>query len=206
MTGNAADVDHRALHVKGAVADLSAYYVTKPTATPTDGQLLAWSAALGQWTPVAPSGSSELASAINTTGTVQSVAAPGGGGLGTAVVLTGTAISVGDSGGRPVTFHFGGALSQISTGLGVVFLAVQETTSGAVNRGSSILKLPNVIVSSDPADATLSAVGQWPAGGAIVGTRTFQLTAQVYSPTGSAPTVNTVSSTAFPTFLRAVAG
>lgn len=50
-------------------ADLA--FVGLPTTAPTDGQLLAYSAATGLYAPVNPSGSSELAYAENMTGTQQ---------------------------------------------------------------------------------------------------------------------------------------
>lgn len=204
VAGGVAQLDSSSKLVPAQVPDLSSDYVPQPTALPADGQLLAWSATLGQWTSVAPTGTSELASAVNSTATTLAVSASSG--LGAVVVIPGTAISVSTSGGRPVTFHFGTEFYQIVAGTGTCFLTLQETTSGGVTLGGAINELPNVAYGSDAPSANQTMIGQWSLGGPITSTRTFRLVMQLYASSGSSPTVNLANNSAFPSFLRAVAG
>lgn len=176
--------------------------VSVPSPAPADGTLLAYSTALGKYVPVAPTGSAQLASASNKTGTVTAVTSTGG--LGAVTLITGVNITVPDTGGRPLALHWGCGCAQSVAGTGTMFLTVQETTSGSVNVGSAINKLPNV-AAADAANADFSMLGQADVG-VVAGVRTFRLFAQLYVPAANSPNVNIQNSTGFPTFLRAVAG
>lgn len=175
-------------------------YVSQPASAPTDGQLLAWSDTLGDWTPVNPTGSAELAAAVNTTNTATVLTASGG--IGAAVLIPGTAISVPPSGGRPVTLHYGGTVTQTAAGDGSVYITLTETTSGNTSRQSAVTRLPN---STTQAVASVTLLNQYRLG-AVSSTRTFVLYGLVYAVAANTPTVQIANNTLNPTSLRAIAG
>ena len=194
VTINASDV--------GALTQASAdgLYVAQPTATPTDGQLLAWSATLGDWTPVNPTGSAELAAAINSTNTSTVLTASGG--IGTSVLIPGTTISVPPSNGRPVTLHYGGTFTQTVAGDGSVYLTLTETTSTPTGRQSAVMRLPN---NTNLAVASETLINSFRLG-VVSSTRTFALYGLVYAVAANSPTVQIANNTLNPTSLRAIAG
>jgi hypothetical protein len=191
---------HATSHAPGGTDDISASYIAQPAAAPTDGQLLAWSATLGTYTPVAPTGASELASAINTTGTYTGCSAAGG--LGTVVPIPGTAISISNSNGRPVVLHYGANAIQTAVGDGDIYLSLYETTTTATGKHSAIIRLPNSINS---ATYVMTLINQFPIG-AVSSTRTFDLRVVIFAPTANNPAASILNASNNPTFLRAVAG
>jgi hypothetical protein len=201
VVANAPSLIHKARHAPGGSDALDSYYVPQPSTTPTDGQLLAWSSTLGAYTPVAPTGASELAYAANVTGTVTSAVASSG--LGTAVDVAGAVISVPVSGGRPVVIEFGGNFVQTATGAGVAFLSLVETTSGSAGLFSDLMQMPQQ-TGTLAATALASHFNQFRIG-VVTGTRTFKLQFQLYSPSGSSIGANLLNTATSPTYIRAVA-
>lgn len=176
--------------------------VTAPAA-PADGQLIAWSTSLGAWTKVNPVGAGRIAAAVNTTGSVTALSAAvgTGGGVGTQVVIPSTAISVTNSGGRPVAIHFGATFLQNVAGVGSVYLALTETTSGNVDKVSHVTNLSNSI---SPVLASLTLGAYEFDIGVVTTTRTFTLRALLYTSSATCGG-NILNSTANPSWIRAVA-
>lgn len=183
---------------------LPANFTVPIKGTPTDGQLMGWSATLNAWTPVNPSGKSELASAQNATGTVQTIASASGGGAGTIVDIANCSISVPSSAGRPVTIEASATFNQAATGQGLVYMLLYETTSGNVLQAYRGGILPNVAGAWGVNVGLPTVRYRIPAG--VSTTRTFKLSSYVYGASGATPSANITNNAANPSWIRAEAG
>lgn len=176
--------------------------VVPPVApAPTDGQVPVWSASLGQWVPANPTGASELAAAENITAVTQTIVGVANT-ISAVTTITGTAISVPASGGRPVTFHYGAAISQSVAGDGSWYLNIQETTAGNVTIGGKAVRLPNSTAASTD---VLGIDGEFPIG-VVASTRQFRLIGFLWCPAANTPQVVIANAATTPSYLRAVAG
>lgn len=193
-------LDDARTYTDSEIAGLASTYVASPSSSPTNGQLLAWSSTLSEWTPVAPTGNSELAAASNTTGVATAFSASGG--VGPSVIIPGTAISISPSNGRPVVIHYGTTVTQSVVGDGTFYLALYETTSGTTSIQSAVVRLPN---STAQAVASATVMNQFRIG-AVNSTRTFTLYGLVFATAGSSPTAYLANNALNPTFIRAIAG
>ncbi len=167
-------------------------------AGPTDGNLLAYNSTLAAWVPVAPVGQSELAAAVNVTGTPTTVSATSGPGV--LVAIPGSSISIPAS-SRPVTLFYEAAFAQTTVGTGMGLVSLYETTGAATQMDYVAGTLPNS-TATGLREVSLSRSYRL---GATVATRTFELRAWVYQVSGS-PAGSILNSALRQTSLRAVAG
>lgn len=179
---------------------LDADYIGAP-ANPTDGTLLAYSATLGKWTPVAPTGARVIAAAKNITNTA--VTASAAGALGTAVAIPGTAISVTDSSGLPVRITWSACWQQTVAGDGIAILWLYETTGTATALRGTEQRLPNTLAS--PMVFFTVPVHEYDIG-VVTTTRTFELRAALWSPASNTPSAKILNQPGQPTMIRATTG
>ena len=176
-------------------------YLQKPAAAPADGQVLAWSATLGSYTPVNPTGASELAFAANITGTVTSLSASGG--AGAIVDIPGCVITVPPSADRSVRVEYAIDATQTAAGLGTIYVLLYETTGTATLLDYAATTLPN---------QTGAGVNQIPSPrgtfelGVVTSTRTFKLSAYIYAVASNSPTANVTNTAGQSSIIRALAG
>jgi hypothetical protein len=164
-----------------------------------DGQLMAWSSALGLFVPVNPTGNSELAYAENVTGT-QTAVAGATSAAGALIDIPGGSISVPAS-TRPVYLEAAFGTTQTVAGQGQATLLIVETTSGATAIHSASTFLPNNTGPRSQNGLIRSRMRLGP----TVATRTFKLTAQCGATGATVPTFNTLNSTTNPSYLAAFA-
>lgn len=177
----------------------SKYPIHAPlTATdPTDGQLLAWSETLGQYTPVNPSGIGEIAANSNATGTLTSCSASGG--AGTIVTVPSTSISISDSNGLSVILEYGAMWQQTTAGDGVAILNLYETTSGSTLLNIDYVRLPNTTAASISNFTRSNKIKI----GVVSSTRTFEVRIQLVAPAANSPVAKVLNIATAPTFLSA---
>lgn len=175
--------------------------LVQPGVPGSDGQLLRWDTATEELVWTNPVGQSEIAVAVNDTGSSTALSASGG--AGTIVTILFTAISISDSNGRPVTLEYFADFLQSTVGTGTVFLLLYETTSGSTLIGYRGTLLPN---STAVATRQVSIpVGMIPIG-VVSTTRTFELRAYIYASAANSPVGVILNAVTNPTVLRAIAG
>lgn len=107
--------------------------------TPTDGQIMVYSATLGKWVPGNP-GTSELAYAENVTNVQTQFGSTGG--LGAAVDIPGLSIIVPVS-ARPVYVSFRAKVVQTAAGDGSLYMNCVD--EGGVTVGGTVRRVPNTL-------------------------------------------------------------
>lgn len=179
-----------------ATSSLVAPVQSNPAAPPPlDGQVPAYSQALGQYVPTNPGGAAELASASNNTGTATAPTTANG--APTLIAVPGTSITIPASAGRPVTVEWETTVNQTVAGAGNVWLNAQ---AGATVYGSSIHPLPN----STAFGAAITTCFGKTRLGVLAAPLTLQLFAGVSSPVGAVASL--LNNSGYPSMLRAVAG
>lgn len=168
-------------------------------ATLTDGQLIKWDGALGEPIAMNPVGASRIAGARNTTGATTNLAPGGSGGSGARQTIALTTISVTNSGGRSVGIRFGASFSQTVAGLGSVFLYLRETTGAGADRKLCVQPLTGV---ATVGNQYVSCSDEYDIG-VVTTTRTFELQAHLFSPTGQTPQASAFNSGSAPSWIYA---
>lgn len=166
-----------------------------PRVAASDGQVPAWSAALGTWVATNPTGQAEVASAQNSTGAATALTTVNG--APTMQAVPGTAITIPASAGRPVTVEWEATFNQTVAGAGNLWLNVQ---AGATLYGSSIHALPG----STAFGAAIATCFGKARLGVLAAPLTVQLYANVSSPAGANGQL--LNNGGYPTLMRAVAG
>lgn len=171
-----------------------------PGLSPTDGQVLVWSATAGAWSAANPVGAGRIAANKNITSTPTSIPGPGaGGGVGAKTTVTSTAISVTNSAGRPVVVTFGVTFQQLVAGSGEIFLILEETTSSATDAVLKIVPLPGTAAAAQnilTVDYELDI-------GVVTTTRTFDVRVLLYAPASNNPSGNLLNEPSNPSWCRA---
>lgn len=166
----------------------------------TDGQLVAWSAALSKFLPVNPSGNSELAYAENLTG-AQTAVAGAASAAGALVDIPGCSISVPVS-PRPVMLEGSFDFTQTVAGQGQASLLLIETTGTATTVRSANTFLANNVGPRSQNGLVRAKLRLGP----TVAIRTFKLTAQCGATGATVPTFNVLNSPTAPSYITALAG
>lgn len=166
-----------------------------------DGQLMAWSASLGLFVPVSPTGNGELAYAENITFTATTLAGTSTA-TGTAVDIPGCSISVPIS-ARPVWLEGTFAFTQTALGQGQAVALIVETTAGAGGTSwSDFVPLPN---NTGPRSQNNRVRCRFRLGASTSQIRTFKLQGRCDATGATVPSVNALNSAISPTYLTALA-
>lgn len=159
-----------------------------------DGQLLAWSTILGQYTPSTPPGNAELAYAENVSGVTTNLASGG------SADVTGCVISV-PACSRPVWLQGRVHFKPTAAGVGLLQLQLLETTGGSL----TLLEYSGAALHGE----TPTAVEQlgYPVEvrlrlGPTASTRTFKLLAALFADSGT-PAAVVLNAAQTPSFLLA---